>query len=104
MQKRKRGSTNSEPFVRNVRRTAEKIGVDLDALHAYLWRNTERTGRLLLSQSKVGEELDLYPMLMSRVFRALEQEGRIRKEGHSRVFVVDPEVWRWSGASGSSAS
>jgi hypothetical protein len=104
MSRRKRGSTNSEPCARNYRKTAEKLGVDLSGLHAYLWRNTDRTGRLLLTQTKVGEMLDLYPMATTRVFKALEADGRIRKEGMFKVFVTDPEAWRWDGDTGRSAS
>lgn len=102
MNKRKRGSVNSEPYVRDFRKTAENLGLDLDALHAYLWSKTDRSGRLLLTQTKVGELFDLYPMACSRVFKALELESRIQRDGN-KVFVANPDVWRWDGNSRSSA-
>lgn len=89
---------------RNYVASAKKL-VDLDTFHKYLWEHTDHTGKLLVTATKMGEEMGLYHMAMSRLMKAMEIQGRINKLHKSLVFVINPETWVDSdGHSGSGPS
>lgn len=74
--------------------------LDRDAFHALLWRRASASGKLLLNQSALAEELDLDRTTIVRLMGEMAMQGRLTKIGerqhrHSLYRVVDPDVWRW---------
>lgn len=80
---------------RNYSNVANNLDIDLDELHDYLWKKSNRFGMLLISQAEVTKKLDLNPMAGSRLFRLLEQQGRLRLGLNAHKWqIADPEVWK----------
>lgn len=74
---------------------ADNLGLDLDELHSFLWKKSNRFGMLLISQSEVAKSLNLNVMSASRLFRLLEQQGRLRLGLNEHKWqIADPEVWK----------
>lgn len=71
--------------------------IDLNALHRYLYRRTDRLGRLRIVQKKLADELGYSRFNVSRVLKRMEAQQRIRKVGdrerNTYVIVQDPDVW-----------
>lgn len=81
---------------RNYSNAAKNAGLDVDALHEFLWKKSNRFGILLVSQSDVARELDLNLMALSRVFRQMSLQGRLRQSsmGLNKWQIADPELWK----------
>lgn len=77
----------------------ENTPIDRDALHEYLWRHTDRLGKVKVVQRILARDLDVTHYTISRIFREMREEGRVRKIGSDKLnvstyLIVDPEVWR----------
>lgn len=73
--------------------------VDIDALHAFLFKQADRRGRLKLRQSKLAGELGITKFTMSRVVSKMIDDGRMRQittSEYARGYfhIEDPEVWK----------
>lgn len=74
------------------------VRVDIDLLHGYLHRKSDRLGRVKIQQGDLAELLGVTKFTMSRVIAGMVSGGRLRKLANDRhnqgVFVViDPVVW-----------
>lgn len=81
---------------RDISKVAAHLGIDVDELHDYLWKKSNRHGVLLITQGQVGKDLNLYPMAISRVFRQLQEQGRIRVSLNmsGKWQIAEPEAWK----------
>lgn len=53
--------------------------IDLVAVHNALWERSDRLGRLKLIQKEFAKEIGVTHFAINRVFRRLEDEGRMKK-------------------------
>jgi hypothetical protein len=72
--------------------------VDIDGLHRLLWRRSDRRNVVRVHQGDLAAEILVSKYTMSRLFRRLQDEGRIRKHSTAKLNiasyeVVDPAVW-----------
>lgn len=72
--------------------------IDIDGLHAFLFRKADRLGRLRLSQRSFAEELGVAHETVCRVMSKMAKQGRIKRikseKNNIGVYaVVDPEQW-----------
>lgn len=79
--------------------------VDIDGLHRLLWRRSNRRNVVKVHQGELAEQLMLSKFAMSRLFRRLQDEGRIRKHSTAKLNIasyeiVDPAVWANTARSG----
>jgi transcriptional regulator with XRE-family HTH domain len=70
------------------------MALDVDLLHEYLYKISDRRHRLTVTQRKLAEKLGLEHTYLCKVFRDMKTEGRIKRIG-SYYYVVDPGVWRF---------
>lgn len=73
--------------------------LDVDALHAALFRRADRLGRLRISQRQFAEELGVAHETICRIMAKMAKAGRIRRikseKNNIGVYaVVDPTEWR----------
>lgn len=69
-----------------------KMKVDLDMLHLYLWKNTDKYGRCKLTLPQVAERVGVTMPRMKKYYVTLGEEKRIKSFGQ-RVLVADPGLW-----------
>ena len=69
-----------------------KLKADLDLLHVYLWKHTDRYGRCSLTLEEVGARLNLPRHRIKKYFRRMKEEGRIKDFG-VRIVVAEPGLW-----------
>lgn len=72
--------------------------IDVDALHAFLYRRADRLGRLRLSQRDFAAELGVAHETVCRIMSKMAKAGRIRRikseKNNIGVYaVVDPTTW-----------
>jgi hypothetical protein len=72
---------------------------DRDALHAYLYRKSDRLHRIVLNQKKMAEQLEVSYYNFTVIIRGMAEEGRLRQIGGSKFgsktyLVEDPTSWR----------
>lgn len=72
--------------------------IDRDKLHAYLFRKTDRYGRLRLVQKNLAEDMGVAHETICRVIKRMCDEKRMKrldsKKNNVGVYMVlDPEDW-----------
>lgn len=72
--------------------------VDLDLLHEYLWKRSDRLGRLTIVQKDFAEEVGVTKFTLCLIFGRLTDEGRIKKiQAHQSNYgtyqIRDPRNW-----------
>jgi DNA-binding MarR family transcriptional regulator len=72
--------------------------IDDSAVHSFLFRRTDRLGRIRINQTELAGEFGITKFTMSRVINRMIDAKRIRRlSSHLNnrgVFIVeDPEVW-----------
>lgn len=70
--------------------------IDMVAVHQKLWDRSDRLGRLPLIQKELAVELGVTHFAVNRLFRKLEEEGRIKKlsshQGNTWTYTIrNPE-------------
>lgn len=78
--------------------------VDLDLLHKFLWKRTDRLGRIKIVQRDLAEDLGVTHYAINRILSRMTATGRIRRmaTGHRNIgtyVVIDPEGWEDLSAS-----
>lgn len=53
--------------------------LDLEEIHEILWNKSDRLGRLRLIQKEFAQEIGVTHFTITRVFKRLEAEGRLKK-------------------------
>lgn len=69
--------------------------VDRDLLHEYLWKQTDKNGRMLITQKELAERLDMNRYHLNTIFREMIMAGRVRRSG-AAFFITDPMHWQWT--------
>jgi hypothetical protein len=72
--------------------------VDRDRLHAYLFRQTNRYGKIKLVQKHLADELGITNYTLSRIMKEFLEDGRAKllsrgKHDGNAYMIVDPAVW-----------
>jgi hypothetical protein len=73
--------------------------IDREALHRYLYRRTDRMGRLLqLNQTALSEETGIGYAWLSQILTSFVKEGRMtvisgQKMCRKSFVVINPEEW-----------
>jgi DNA-binding MarR family transcriptional regulator len=73
--------------------------IDLDKLHAFLFRRSDRFGRLRMSQRDFAKELGVAHETICRVMGKMAKQGRLKRirseKNNIGVYaIVDPAEWR----------
>lgn len=53
--------------------------LDLEEIHKNLWERSDRLGRLRLIQKEYAQELGVTHFTITRLFKRMEEEGRMKK-------------------------
>lgn len=72
--------------------------IDHNAFHAFLFRRSDRHGRIKLQQTELAKEFGITKFTMSRTIAKMIEAKRLRRvsqKGNNRGYFVveDPEVW-----------
>lgn len=72
------------------------INIDHQRLHEMLWKKADSTGRLLIHQSDLREQLAVSNATLCRILQRMANEGRLKKiaarKGNIGVYVLqNPE-------------
>lgn len=70
--------------------------IDMSAVHHLLWDRSDRLGRLRLTQKELATELGVTHFAVSRLFKRMEQDGRMKKltghQGNTWTYTIrNPE-------------
>lgn len=73
--------------------------IDRDGLHRYLWRRSDRLGRLRLVQKELADGLGVTKFTISRIMKEFTDQGRVRSLGRGErsshtYLVIDPDAWQ----------
>lgn len=72
--------------------------INIEALHSFLFRKSDRLGRIKLNQRELADEFGITKFTMSRVIARMVDTKRIRRltnnlNNRGSFVVEDPEVW-----------
>lgn len=72
------------------------IHIDVPAVHDLLWERSDRLGRLKLIQKELAKELGVTHFAITRLFKRMEEEGRMKKltghQGNTWTYTIrDPD-------------
>lgn len=70
--------------------------IDINKMHRFLWRRSDRLGRLRLSQRDFAKELGVAHETVSRIFSRMTEAGMIKRIRSERnnigiYAIVDPD-------------
>lgn len=77
-----------------MRQQGKGIPLDREALHAFLFRKSDRLHRIVLNQRALADDLGIHEVSMSHIVKELVLAGRLRPIGHRTFVVADPEKWK----------
>ena len=69
--------------------------IDRELFHQYLWKHTDRSGFLKLTQKELMDKLQVSQRTMSRLYDELIASKKLVKYSDRRFKVVDPSVTVW---------
>lgn len=72
--------------------------INLDAMHAFLWRRADRLGRLRIQQRAFAEELGIAHETVCRFIKKMSDEGRLKRIKNEKnnigvYVIVDPDEY-----------
>jgi hypothetical protein len=68
--------------------------VDVEQLHDYLWRHSDFRGVLILTVAQIAKAMDIDSGDMSRIMKAMGEQGRLSKINYQQFRIVNPVEWR----------
>lgn len=92
-------ATDTEPLaVLSSEAMGRPQTIDRDALHAYLWKRTDRRGALKLLANVLALEIGVSAYHFSRILAEMQEDGRLREVSRGKhnvrtYMVVDPDEW-----------
>lgn len=88
---RKYDRKNTKSYNNTERSDRRALAYDWSALHRYLYRRRNRLDTIDLNLKELAEEIDVSAFNLSRVIARMCREGKLRKLGHGKYVVYNPE-------------